>query len=111
MRAADSLPDPAQVLLDRGPVTGQSGTGRTGARWAALDRVRWLGRSGASRGVRTGPAAARSSWRNDDPGWVGNDRIEQLDLDPDDRVEPDGFSGADETDRTVEAVVVGDGQP
>ncbi len=42
---------------------------------------------------------------------IGDRRIEQLDLDADDRVEPGRLGGAGEPDRAVEAVVVGDGQP
>ena len=45
------------------------------------------------------------------PDRVGDDRVEQLDLETDDRMDPDGLGCADETDRAVQAVVVRDGQP
>ena len=115
MRAADPLPDPAQVLLDRrrgGRAVGRGRVagGRAGPRpgRAAGSGRDTEGAGGVSRG---GPAAARSARRDDDPGRVGDGRIEQLDLETDDRVEPDGLGRADETDRAIEAVVVRDGQP
>jgi hypothetical protein len=111
MRATGSLADPAQVLLDRWSLTGQSGTGGSRTGGSALDRVerrrltRWLAR--ISRG---GSAGARPRGRDDDAGRIRHDRIEQLDLETDDRMEPDGFGCADEPDRAIEAVVVRDGQ-
>ncbi len=115
MRAADPLPDPAQVLLDRGTVARQSGAVGSRSGGPALGRVGWrglAGNPGRSGGVsRGGAPAARPARRDDDPGRVGDGRIEQLDLETDDRVEPGGLGRADETDRPIEAVVVRDGQP
>jgi hypothetical protein len=56
-------------------------------------------------------AAARSAWRDDDAGRVSHDRVQQLDLETDDRMDPDGLRRADETDRAIQAVMVRDGQP
>ncbi len=49
--------------------------------------------------------------RDDDPVRVGDRRIEQLDLESDDRMESGRLGRADEPDRAVQAVVVRDGQP
>ena len=107
VRAADPLPDPAQVLLDRVAMARQPGTGRARAGGQALGRV---GRRPAD--VRAaGGRAARPACRDDDPVRVRDGRIEQLDLETDDRVEPDRLGRADEPDRAVQPGVVGDGQP
>jgi hypothetical protein len=55
-------------------------------------------------------AATRSAWRDDDAGRVGHDRVQQLDLETDDRMDPDGLGRADETDRAIQAVMVRDGE-
>ena len=114
MRAADPLADPAQVLLDRLAMAGQPGARRVAA-GAGRPSVAsgWRGRRDR-RAIAPrpgGPAPARSARRDDDPGRVGDGRVEQLDLETDDRVEPGGLGRADETDRAVQAVVVRDGQP
>ena len=111
MRSAHSLADPAQVLLDRWPVAGQPSAGGSWPGGPALRRIK--GRRFARRRARNSrglATAARSAWRDDDAGRVGHDRIEQLDLETDDRMDPDGLGCTDETDRAIEAVVVRDGQ-
>ena len=45
------------------------------------------------------------------PSGSGDGRIEQLDLETDDRMEPGRLGRADETDRAVQAGVVRDGEP
>ena len=108
MRAADPLDDPAQVLLDRGAMTGQSGMRRPRTGGQALGRVgqRTVARSGRGRSPTTGPAC-----RDDDPVRIRDGRVEQLDLETDDRVEPDRLGRRHETDRSVQPGVVRDGQP
>ena len=112
MRSAHSLADPAQILLDRWPMTGQPGTSGSRPYWPAFGRIE--GRGLAARPARISrsmAAAARSAWRDDDAGRVGHHGVEQLDLETDDRMDPGGLGRADETDRAIEAVVVRDGQP
>jgi len=112
MRSAHSLADPAKVLLDRWPMTGQPGTGGSRPGRPALGRIEGRGLARRPTRISCGLAATtRSAWRDDDAGWVGHDRVEQLDLEADDRMDPDGLGRADETDRTIEAVMVRDGQP
>src|SRR6476661_6486864 len=95
-------------------MTGQPGTGGSRPHWPAFGRIEG---SGLARGTETGDplsgltAAARSAWRDDDAGRVGHDRVQQLDLETDDRMKPDGLRCADEPNRAIEAVVVRDGQP
>ena len=55
MRTADPLADPAQVLLDRWPVTGQPGAGGSRPRRPALGRIE--GRV-LARGAETGDPSA-----------------------------------------------------
>ena len=93
-------------------MTGQPGTGGSRPHWPAFGRIE--GRGLARRPPRISrsvAAATRSAWRDDDAGRVGHDRVEQLDLETDDRMDPDGLRCADETDRAIEAVMVRDGQP
>jgi hypothetical protein len=47
---------------------------------------------------------------DDDSGRIGNGWIEQLDLDPDDRMEPDGLGCRDEPDDAVQTLVIRDGE-
>ena len=63
VRAADTLADAAQVLLDRLAMAGQAGTGRAGTARDALGRVRGHGRGGGrghARAVAVGGAGRRS---------------------------------------------------
>ncbi len=60
--------------------------------------------------IRGSAASPRTPWRDDDAGRVGDGRIEQLDLRPDDAVEADLLGRAHEPDGAVEAVAVGDGE-
>ena len=122
VRPADPLDDPAQVLLDRGRddrATGcaTAGGGRAGLRWRRAaggrradreppgrsrhDPALWTGGS-----ATTGPAG-----RDDDPVRIRDGRIEQLDLETDDRVESHRLGRGHETDRAVQPGVVRDGQP
>ena len=115
MRPANPLPDPTQVLLDRRSVAGQSGADGPWAGGPTLGRVERWGLAGNTQNLARvswrGAAAARSSGWDDDAGRVRNGRVEQLDLETDDRMEPGSLGCADETDRAIEAVVVRDGQP
>jgi hypothetical protein len=54
--------------------------------------------------------SGRSASGDDDSGRIGDGRIEQLDLDPDDRMEPDGLGRRDEPDDAVQALMIGDGE-
>ena len=113
-----ALADPAQVLLDRrrdgraaGHATGAGG--RAGPRSRRAAGV--AGRPGAGRRATT-PHVGRSATAvrrggTTIPSGSGDGRIEQLDLETDDRMEPDRLGRGDEADRAIQAVVVGDGQP
>ncbi len=57
------------------------------------------------------PARPRAPRRHHDPARVRHRGVEQLDLDPDDRVQPSGLRGGREPDRAVEALVVRDREP
>src|SRR5712671_5781886 len=93
MRAPLPLTDSAMVLLDRIPMARQAGPLGTGAIRPTFDRV------GADRAeqvdlgvdaLRRPPTAAprRASSGDDEPSRIRGNGIEQLDLDPDDRVDP-----------------------
>ena len=95
----------------------------TGSRWPGSRARSGRGRSGRpstafdpdpSAGVRRRPPPAaaprRSTGGDDDPVRVRDDRVEQLDLDPDDRVDAGRLRRGGEPDDAVEALVVGDGQ-
>ena len=56
-------------------------------------------------------APSRSPGRDHHPVGIGSGRVEQLDLDADDRVQPHGLGRPDEAHRAVQTGVVGDGQP
>ena len=102
MRTAPPRPDPAQILLDRRPMPGQPRPIGPWAVGAALVGLR------IGRGRR--PASALTRGGDDDSRRIGDGRVEQLDLDPDDRVEPRLLGGRDESDGPVEPLVVGDGE-
>ncbi len=98
-------PDASQVLLDRIAIAGQSSPFRTGAGRATL----------VDRPPLDGPFAARRTtpWpagRDHDTGRVGDDRIEQFDLDADDRMEPRLLGRGGEPDRAIEAVAIRGGE-
>ena len=99
-------------------------------RRSSLTGSRWPGSRARSGRGRTGDAVDDGAARRDrvvrcpsrrrrrgrrgaitHPSGSGDGRVEQLDLEPDDRVQPDGLGRADEADRAVQAGVVGDGQP
>ncbi len=103
MRPALVLADAAQVLLDLTPVAGQAGAQRPGALGPTLDDDGCLLDAG-----RPPPGAPGPSCGHDDRAGVRHRRIEQLDLDPDHRVQPRLAGGVREPDRAVEALVVGD---
>ena len=100
--------DPAKVLLDRLAVAGEAGAARSVV-------GRGVPRSRSGRRCRVvadaPPRRPRSARRDDDPVRVRDHGVAQLDLEPDDRVEPDRLGRADETDHAIQAVVVRDGQP
>jgi hypothetical protein len=54
--------------------------------------------------------AGRPASGNDDSDRIGDGRIEQLDLDPDDRMKPDGLGRRDEPDDAVQTLMIGDGE-
>jgi hypothetical protein len=56
------------------------------------------------------PASDRPASGNDDSDRIGDGRIEQLDLDPDDRMKPDGLGRRDEPDDAVQTLMIGDGE-
>ena len=108
MRSARPRADPAQVLLDRIAMPGEARALGAWPRWTAFRHDRFGGRGGRWRGST---APALTPGRDDDTGRIGDGGIEQLDLRPDDAVEADLLGRAHESDRAVQAVAVGDGQP
>jgi hypothetical protein len=110
MRTPLAIADASVILLDRLPMTGQSGTLRAWPIRQALDGIR----SGSVAGVRCRPASAASPRRSpggdDDPMRVRDDRVEQLDLGPDDRMDTGRLCRRREPDDAVETLVVGDSQ-
>ena len=114
VRAALPLPDPAKVLLHDRSMTGQPGALRTWPGGRSFNRSR--GTNGERRPRRVGgfpwtTAAHGSPIRDHDPEWIGNGSVEQLDLQPDDRVEPGRLRGSREAHHPVQAQVIGDRQP
>ena len=106
VRPALRVADPAQVLLDR-------------ARWPGSRARRGRGRAGRPStapapgsvdGRATPPRRAARRAGIDDAGRVRDGRVEQLDLDADDRADAGRLRGRGEADRAVEALVVGDGE-
>ena len=108
MRPATALADPSQILLDRLAMAGQPHPLRPWPRRHALhDRIgegrrRCLGSAGPS---------PRATWRDDDAARIRDGRVQQLDLEPDDRMQADGLGRPDEPDRAVQPGMVRDGQP
>src|SRR5712675_1475096 len=108
MRAPLPLTDSAMVLLDRIPMARQAGPLGTGAIRPTFDRV---GADRVDRGVdalRRPPTAAprRASSGDDEPSRIRGNGIEQLDLDPDDRVDPGRLGRPCEPDDAVEAEMI-----
>ena len=103
MRPALRLADAAVVLLDDPAMAGEPGTlGARALRPAIGDEPRLL----ADR-----RPAARTPWAaggHDDAARVRDAGVEQLDLEPQDRVQPGGLGRGREPDRAVQALVVGD---
>ena len=108
MRSATPVADPAQVLLHRLAMARQAGpSGSRASRHAVLGRHR----SAAPRHRRSRPARSPGPSRDDhDPAGIRDGRIEQSDLQPDDRMQADGLGGAHEPDGAVQSRVVRDGQ-
>ncbi len=108
MRAALPVADAAMVLLDRLAMTRQPGPIRSRPVGQALD-----GRDTGFRIGWDGPAAAPDAppGRDGDTGRIRRDRVEQLDLDADDRVDAGRLRGGREPDRAVETLVIGDREP
>ncbi len=109
MRPAAALADPAQILLDRRAMTGQPLPLRPWPRGHALkDGVREERSSASLRPAGPSPGTTR---RHDDPARIRDGRVQQLDLQPDDRMQADRLGRPDEADRAVQPGMVGDGQP
>ena len=108
MRAALPLADAAQVLLDRSRWPGRRA--RSGAAGRAGPRSRRRRRRGRRGPAATASGAGAPAAATTTPAGSGDGRVQELDLDPDDRTQPDRLGRADEPDRAVQAVVVGDGQ-
>jgi hypothetical protein len=110
VRTTLALADAAVILLDRIPMTRQPNPLRARPIGQALDGIR----SGSVGCLRCRPPATgtsrRSPGRNNDLVRIRNDRVEQLDLDPDDRVDPGRLCRRREPNGTIEALVVGDSQ-
>ena len=54
---------------------------------------------------------ARTTWLDHDLLGIRDGRIQQLDLDADDWMDPGGLCRTDETDSTVQPAMIGDRQP
>ena len=92
VRAAAPFADPAQVLLHRRPMARQSSPlGAGPGRHALGDERPWPGDPSP---VRTDPADAPARRDDDHVTRIGDGRVEQLDLQADDRVEPGRLRGA-----------------
>ena len=112
--AALPLADSAQVLLHDRSMTRQPGTLRTRTRGRTFDRARGTNsehRPGRVGGFSWTTAAHGSAVRDHDPERIGYGSIEQLDFQPDDRVEPCCLRGSREAHHPVQAEMVGDRQP
>ncbi len=109
VRTPLALADAAVILLDRLPMTGQPSPLRARPIRQAVDGIRpgSVGRLGCR---PPAGASCRAAGGNDDLVRIRNDRVEQLDLDPDDRVDPGRLGRRRESNGTIEALVVGDGQ-
>ena len=110
MRTAAAVADPAQVLLDRLPIPGQS---RALGPWPVRQPVTDDAVQRARRARVTRPAwfASSTSRRDHHPARIRDRRIAQPDLQSDHRMESDRLGRTDEADRAVQAVVIRDGQP
>ena len=107
MRSARSVADAAEVLLDRVAMAGQSRPLRAGPCRAALVGERQV--EGRLPGFAARPPTPTGD--HDDAVGIRHGGIPQLDLDADDGMQAGLLGCADESDGTVEAVVVGGGQP
>ena len=116
---------------DRQPAASRASRRRCGPRcgsptprWSSLTTRRWPGsraRSGRGRCGRPSVTSGGSSRtggrrpgrhgrlaRHDEAAGIRDAGVEQLDLEPQDRVQPGGLGGGREPDRAVQALVVGD---
>ena len=108
VRPALPRPDAPMVLPDRLAMAGEAGPRRlrSGREPAPRDR---LGRPDGSRRPDRLPHPGRPAPRRDhEPVGIRGERIGQLDLDADHRVETGLFGGGGEADDTVEPLPVGD---
>ncbi len=114
VRATLALADAAQVLSDGVPMTGQPGPLRTrpdrrAARPAARSGGPASGTAPQVAGDGRRPSAAdRPPTGHHDPVRVRTERVEQLELQPDDRVQPGLAGRGREPDDPVETLVIGD---
>ena len=112
VRATRPVADPAEVLLDGLATAGQPSPFRSGPGRQALARGggRVRGSSGRSPCWPARPAAGRSPGRDDDPIGIRGERIEELDLHSDHRMQT-GFAGRRrKPDDPVQTTVIGHGQ-
>jgi hypothetical protein len=107
------LPDPADVLLHRIAMTGQPGALRARPIRLALACGRVLRSAARRRTIRPRASAApdAATRRDHDPVRVRDERVAQLDLDPEDRPQPDLLARRRRADDPVEALVIGDAEP
>ena len=126
VRSARAVADPPEILLDWFAPAGQPSPFRTRPNGHALDRsgrrVVDQGRPTTGCGSQLLPrwaltAARTTNWtaagatsRDDDSAGIGDERVEQLDLDPQDRLEPRLTRRRGETHDSIQPVVIGDGQ-
>ncbi len=101
--AALPVPDPAQVLASRLPMAGLAQAFGLDARGQAVEGIDPLGwRVGGA------PASATPTWHHD-AVRVGDGAVEELDLHAQDGTHPGVLGCLREPDRTVQALVVGEG--
>src|SRR5829696_4258261 len=101
MRSPRSLADAPQVLLDRLAIPGEARSRRARpARQTLGDR----GCHAVDRG--TASASSRTAGRDDEPLGIRNGRVQQFDLETDNGMQIGRLRSGDESDRTIETVVV-----
>lgn len=100
-----AVADAAQVFLHGVAVAGQPRPRGTGSSGASLDRL-----DAFPTGMRPSPPAARPTpaGRHDHPRRIRHERVEQLDLDPDHRVESRRFGRGHEPDGPVQPAMIRD---
>ena len=92
-------------------MAGQPGARRAWSRRHALDRLAREPGDRPGRPRRRAAPAQSSARRQDDPVRVGRGGVLELDLDPDDRAEPDSLGCRGKAHDAVQPVVIGHGEP